>query len=334
MDPRLRNTLALGLGVVLAGALLPGCQRRSTPVAPKDTRPTVAATVYPIADIVRELAGERVRILVVVPPGEVPQGYVPPESHVEQLREAGLLIRVGRGLDDAACEPVLSAGEDRPKTFTLDEATAGGGAAAGAPSPASTRPTTSGDRAPTHDLAKNPYLWLDPVRAVRIADVISRALIEFDPENKAAYQTNAKQVVQQLEELHELCRREINAAPRKVLATVGSHFGHFARRYGLRHLVLPWDADGTVAPQVERIVGLLAKHPVKTIFADPRFPVDVLESIAAKAHVHVDRLDPLGAPGVIGHDGYIALMQTNLATLVQGLSKEGRSTATLDVGRE
>ena len=81
--------------VALAAVLiLAGCQ-----AAPAPTKPAVVATVYPLWELARPVAGDRAEVVSLVPPGVEPHDWEPSARDVTLVQRATVFIHTGTGLD-------------------------------------------------------------------------------------------------------------------------------------------------------------------------------------------------------------------------------------------
>src|SRR5512145_3554851 len=62
-------------------------------------RVKVAATIFPLYDIVRQVAGPVADVVLILPPGASPHTFEPTPAGVRALAGAGALFVVGHGLD-------------------------------------------------------------------------------------------------------------------------------------------------------------------------------------------------------------------------------------------
>ncbi|MBN1343355.1 MAG: zinc ABC transporter substrate-binding protein [Phycisphaerae bacterium] len=276
----------------------------------------VAASILPLADVVLNVGRSYVRVVTLLEPGKAPYDYRLSGDQVESVSAARLLVMVGPGVDEWA-RPARR-GQAGPRVVSLGALF--DRASDGARSEAS---QNSQDKDGTGSAGQSdPEVWLDPIKMIRITEVIAETLAQIDPEHAAAYRGNADAFKTKLCELNRRCRDEIAKLPRREYVALQPGFGHFAARYGLKQvcLDLPHGKRAELR-QIDRIIEFVTKHEVKAVFAEPQFPVDQLEVISDRTQASVDRLDSVGAAGVIGHDTYIELMTTNLTALIQGLSK-------------
>jgi len=273
------------------------CRDRAGGGVSADGRMLVAASIYPIADVLRRVGGEQhVRALTLLPPGGAAKAYTPTKGQSDELARARLLVVIGLGLDDWARRGLQAGREDGPRILDLS-------AVVGCPS------------------GTDPYIWLDPQKMIRMVDRIAKALSDVDPTGASRYAANAAAYQNRLRELDTLCAKQLESVPRKSFVTLDPTFGHFAARYGLKQIAVPpAHVEDARRGAIDGVVAFVRKHQATCLFADPGFNVDPLDAIVEQANISFDRLDPLGTPGILGHGTYIDLMKTNLDALVEGLS--------------
>ena len=103
--------------VVLALALSAVSCTRSAP-----SRGLAAATVFPLYDLARRVAGDRLEVRLILAPGLDPHDYEPRPQDVVGLEDAGLIFAVGLGLDPWAQSLARSAGAGEARVFELGSA--------------------------------------------------------------------------------------------------------------------------------------------------------------------------------------------------------------------
>src|SRR5690349_2094833 len=67
--------------------------------APVSDKPLVAATIFPIYDIARNVAGDAIDVRLVLPPGAEPHGFDPSPSLLRAMQGVQVMYAVGHGLD-------------------------------------------------------------------------------------------------------------------------------------------------------------------------------------------------------------------------------------------
>ncbi len=84
----------LSLGLVITS----GCLDRQEASASTD-KPVVAVSILPQAEFVEKIAGDQVRVLVMVPQGADPHTYEITPGQLRDLSKAQMYVKVGSGLD-------------------------------------------------------------------------------------------------------------------------------------------------------------------------------------------------------------------------------------------
>jgi ABC-type Zn uptake system ZnuABC Zn-binding protein ZnuA len=87
-----------------------------------------------------------------------------------------------------------------------------------------------GGRAPE---GRNPYVWLDPVLAIREVENIRDGLIRMDPIHRHLYIGNTNAYLRRLRALDAEARRRVAGLSRKRLLGIGDEFAYFLSRYGI-----------------------------------------------------------------------------------------------------
>ena len=297
---RFGTVLVVLLVVVL---VVSACGRSSSPSTGQVGKGTllVAASIPPIADFVREVGGDRVDVLLMVPPGASPHTYEPTPSQMRQLAQARLLFINGVGLEFWAEKAADAAGPSLQvvvlsKGMEILGKTAHGGG--------------------------NPHIWLSPVRAQEYVKRIRDALIAADPDGADEYRANADAYLKQLQGLDAEIRTAVKTFKSREMVTFHASWAYFIHDYGLHQAAVLETTPGKEpsAAEIARIVEIIRKTHAPAVFAEPQFSPRAAQVIADEAGVPVLTLDPLG--GLPPRETYIKLMRWNLAQLKRGLGGE------------
>lgn len=232
-----------------------------------DGRLRVLAAESFLADIVREVAGDRALVRTLVPLGVDPHAFQPTPSDLRLLAEAQLLVVNGAGLEAflgdllaaaGAGKPVVEAAAGIPLRKVEDRATL-----TEAKDEVGTTGSLEGDHGDPDHPQGDPHLWLDPLLVQRYVDTIAAGLAAADPGGAADYAANARAYQARLAALDAEIHTLLAAIPpeRRLLVTNHESLGYFADRYGLKVVgaILPSVSTGAepsagqLAALVERI---------------------------------------------------------------------------------
>lgn len=239
-------------------------------------RTTVVAAVSPLAHAAQEIGGDAVDVSAVAPPGAEPHDVELTPRDVERLQDADLVLYAGSGFQPAV-EDAVAGSANAVDVLEVADAVPG-----------------------------DPHVWLDPIRFAAVAREIGERL-DAD--------AGAEAFVARLEEIDAAYEAGLADCANRVIVTAHSAFGYLAERYRLRQVAL-----AGVAPEAEpsaRELELLADEVSRAgglaVFAEPRQPRRVAETVARLARVAVHELDPIET--LVDGDDYITVMRRNLDTL-------------------
>jgi ABC-type Zn uptake system ZnuABC Zn-binding protein ZnuA len=281
------------------------------------------ATNTIIADMVRNVGGERVNVQSLLPPGADPHVYSPTPGDVQAIAASDILFRNGLGLEEWVEEVIANAGGTRPIITVTDGLEAIEG---------DQHDDKHGDE--HHDDEhghehgdKDPHMWFDVQKAIGYAENIRNGLKQVDPDGAAIYDENAATYIQQLEELDAEIVEQVETVlgERRKLVTNHDTFGYFANRYGFEIVGTVFEGLSTEQEpspqQVAQLVQVIQEEDVPAIFAENIANPRLAEQIANEANVEVVTdlyTDALGEPGSSA-DTYINMMRHNVERIVEAL---------------
>jgi ABC-type Zn uptake system ZnuABC Zn-binding protein ZnuA len=254
----------------------------------EDGRPLVAATIFPLHDIARELAASAVDLHLMLPPGASPHTFEPTPSRARALAGARLVLVIGHGLDDWAARLARSAGGAR--VAAVDRGVV-------------LRRDAEG--------AVDPHYWLAPANARAIARTIAAELERLAPARRSEIQAALLRYLGRLEAVEAEIRAILADLPTRRLATFHDAFGYFAEAFGLEIAAVFEPSPGREpGPRfVAEFQRKVRATGVRTLFAEPQLSLDPIRPIARDLGVTLSVLDPLG--GVPGRDTYLDLLRFN-----------------------
>lgn len=302
----MRGLLLLLLVWLAAAGCAPG-------PAPEDGKPLVVCTTGMIADLARQVGGERVRVHGMMGPGVDPHLYKATAADVERLSRARVVFYNGLHLEARLAEvfahlpraATAAVAEDLPGVSLL------GGPDGHAP---------------------DPHLWFDVEAWSRVPMRMAEVLARVDPAGAAGYRERAAALEARLLRVHQDLRAQAERLPRerRILVTAHDAFQYFGRAYGfeVRGLQGISTAAEAGAADVAGLARLLAERRVPAIFVESSVPHRTVEAVleATRARGHLARLggelysDALGSPDGPAGD-YEGMVRTNMATILAALEE-------------
>jgi ABC-type Zn uptake system ZnuABC Zn-binding protein ZnuA len=261
----------------------------------------VVATTTQVADLVRQVGGERVNVDGMLRPGGDPHDYEPRPSDVAAVAKAELVFRSGGEVDHWLSDVIDNAGGNAEVVSLIDS---------------------------VRRLGDDPHWWQDPRNGVRAVEAIRAQLSRADPGGRASFTRNAGRTIRALRRLDRRiasCIQRVPPAKRKIVTTHDA-LGYFARRYGVTVVgaVIPSLSTQAQASagDVQRLVEQIRREGVEAVFPESSVNPDVEKAIAREAgarigdSLYADSLGPRGSPG----ETYAGALAADADALVRGMS--------------
>jgi ABC-type Zn uptake system ZnuABC Zn-binding protein ZnuA len=281
---------------------LQGCSK-----GPQSTtgRPKIAATIFPLQDIARNIAGDRFDVVGILPPGASPHTYAPSPRQVGELQSVALVFSIGHGLDDWT--DTLVDMLPNARKIVVDDGV---------------HLIKSGEHADAHDRheGSNPHYWLAIGNGRRIARNIAEKIIKLDPTGEDYYRTNLEAYISKLDAAEQSIRKRIAGLATKKMLTFHDAWAYYADEFGLE-IVGSIEPFPGKSPTPRYLAGLHEKakeHDVTALFSEPQLSSETVASFTDDLGLKLYVLDPLG--GAEGRNGYIELLEYNTGIIIEALS--------------
>lgn len=271
----------------------------------------VAATIFPLYDLVRQVAGGETEVVLLVPSGASPHTVAFKPSMMRELAGSAALFAIGHGLDDWAVRLAVDAG--------IQQVVRSHGGKA-LPTEVQAEHHHAGAKGHRETEATvDPHYWLSIPNAMHMVGVIVTALKRLDPDGKAGYAQRAEETRQAMRAADRDIRRQLADLPRRDMALFHAAFVYFAAAYDL-HIVATFEPTPGREPgprHVREFLRRLHDRQLRTLFIEPQLDATPLRELARDLGVTLSLLDPLG--GSAGREDYLAMMRFNAAQIAAAL---------------
>jgi ABC-type Zn uptake system ZnuABC Zn-binding protein ZnuA len=297
------------------------CQSAALPIGIGRLR--VAATHSILADLVRNVGGDKIELRTLVGPGRDAHTYEPSPADAVAVSEAALLFENGLEFE-TWLDDLYTSSASRAKRVVVSEGIEPREAEEGDAHEGEEEHAEDEEHPPgEHD----PHVWHSVANAIQMVRNIRDALASADPANEALYQSNADAYIAELQTLDAWIFEQVKGVPeeRRKLVTTHDTLGYFAARYGFEVLgtVLPASTEGVSlsAQELAALAEAVKAAGVPAVFAENIASNALLEQVANEAGVRVVATlytDALGEPGSEG-DSYLKMIRFNMTTIVEAL---------------
>jgi zinc/manganese transport system substrate-binding protein len=282
----------------------------AAPASAKTVEAVASFTV--LADMVRQVGGDHVHVLSMVPPNGDPHEYEPTPDDAKNLKSADLVFTSGLGLEGWFARLAKASGYRG-------------------------RPVVASDGIKSRKMEEDgktvtdPHAWNSIPDAEIYVGNIETALSKADPEDAAAFKANADAYRAKLNELDAYAHRVIDSVPksqRKVLTTHDA-LSYFGATYGVT-FISPLGLSTENEPSAAQVAGVIkqikAEHVGAYFFEnsnDPRLVKQIADATGAQpgGELYVESLSPPDGPAPT----YAAMFKYNVDKLVAGMKAEPKS---------
>ncbi|MCX6021642.1 MAG: zinc ABC transporter substrate-binding protein [Chloroflexi bacterium] len=309
MRAPLRSLVSLAAALLLIAAIAParpGAAASEPAAQPAPRHLNIVATNTIIADMARQVGGDRVSVRSLLAANTDPHEYEPGAADAAIIAEADMVLLNGLGLEHWMSRLLTNVGRDVPvNVLSRDIA------------------IRHGDEGEEGD----PHIWQNPLNAKRMAENIRDGYVYLDPDGAAMYHAWTNAYLAELDALDGWVAERIAEIPpqRRKMVTNHDAFGYYLDRYGITLVgsIMPSFAPGT-EPSARDIAELIEKiraEEVPAIFAENTLNPKLATQIARDAGVQIVTdlyTDALGAPG--GSAGtYVDMIRYNTVRIAVAL---------------
>jgi len=315
----LRNFLILM--VLLFFSLSSGCTRsKDSQNGETSGRLIVVATLFPLYDFARNIAGDRADVKLLLPPGAEPHSFEPKPADIVMLNRADIFIYTNKIMEPWAEKLLKGTGGRR---LSVVDASQGVRFIEGSIDGAEGRKPGEDNKYEVQ--SADPHIWLDFSNARKMVDTIAKALIAKDPSHRDVYMKNAEAYKTTLESLDTAYQKGLSACRKKIFINGGHYtFGYLASRYSLRYRAaygFSPDAEPT-ARNLADITETLRKEGLHHLFYEELLSPRIAETIARETGATLLKLH--GAHNISKEEfnanrTFVELMERNLDNLMTGL---------------
>jgi manganese/zinc/iron transport system substrate-binding protein len=271
----------------------------------------VVCTTGMVADLVRNVGGEHVRVTTLMGPGVDPHLYKSSPADVGHLNRADLICYSGLHLEGKLSELLERMSHKKPTVAVAEKIAA--------------------DKLfPDENSVSDPHVWFDVSLWSEAAGAVRDALATFDSKHAAEYQVACDAYQAKLATLHQWAKEELATIPQDVRVLVTAHdaFRYFGRAYGVEVRGIQGistDSEAGVR-EVQQLVDFLVERKIKAVFVETSVADQNVKSLleACAARGHTVTIGGTLFSDAMGDDGtpegtYVGMVEHNVKTIVSAL---------------
>ncbi|MCT9869083.1 metal ABC transporter substrate-binding protein [Paenarthrobacter aurescens] len=217
-----------------------------------DDKPVVLTTFTVLADVAKNVAGDKLRVESITKPGAEIHGYEPTPGDIRKAAQADLILDNGLNLEAWFAQFVEDL--DVPHAVVSDGV--------------EVMPIAED----TYQGKPNPHAWMSPKNVQIYADNMARAFAKLDPSHASEFEANAKAYNAQLQTVQDemVSKLSVLSEKQRALVTCEGAFSYLARDAGLKEVYI-WavNAEQQATPQqITRAIEFVKDNKVPAVFCE------------------------------------------------------------------
>lgn len=310
----MKKTYKIASVLLVIALVLVGCAPSQTS-SDSEGKLLVYTTIYPLYEFASQIGGSDTEVRLMVPAGSEPHDYEPSAKAVGAIENADIFIYNGSGMEPWVDSLLGSVSNDDlliiNATSTMDLLSIVEN---------EDDHEDGEEESDHHDGDTDPHVWLDPLRAVQMAEAIYDGMAAMDPEGAQVFKENYDELVDALKELDAAYEKALMNPSNANIVVGHAAFGYLTQRYHLNQIAIAGISplEEPSAAQLGKIVDVVNELKINTIFYDALTSGKLSNVIATETGVAMVPLHPLGSVTQQDLDAgktYFTIMYDNLEAL-------------------
>ena len=234
----------------------------------------VLVSIPPQAYFVEQLAGKAVQVKAVISAGATPEAYDLRPSMAAFIKQADMYFSIGVPFEAVWLDRFRAI---NPRLTII--------------------PTTSLKAEARHhdhgNSEQDPHSWLSPLKVKQQLFIVYRHLVTALPEKKKVLKKHHTSFNQRIDRLHHHIDMLLQPVKHRSFLVFHPSWGHFAKAYNLHQVAV--EKEGK-EPSVSDMLSLIKwgkANKIKTIFSQPEFSQQALQSLATTLKARIVFIAPL-----------------------------------------
>lgn len=294
----------LRIPIIALLLVLAACQTDEANDRDDDTL-LIYTSIYPLAYIMEEIAGDKADVQSIYPPGVDAHTYEPSSREITKMAQADALVYLGAGMESFAETTADALGQQEIDLIELGQD--------------KSLFNTDGEHA-DHDL--DPHVWLDPLRMIAMGDIILEELKTLSPDDATLFDKNFTHFKENMLALDQAYLDILTTKKEKDILVTHAAYGYWEERYDLDQIAISGlsSSDEPSQKELTKIASLAKEKGIEYLIFDQsssnRIATIIQEHIGAEK-LEVHNLEVLTDDNIANGDNYLSLMEANLEVLDQ-----------------
>lgn len=248
-----------------------------------DERNLISVSILPQKYFIDQIAGNLIKVNVLVPPGSSPHNYSILPSQMKDLAKSKAWLQIGLLTFEDALKDKLA---DINKNLTIVNCSEGIDPIIGSEC------EEEGHEHAGHE-AFDPHIWLAPSESKIIAFNTLKVLKKEFPKYTATFDENYNRFSLRIDSVSALIDQKLSTLKNRNILIFHPALAYYARQFGLKQTALELDGKEPSPRHMKEIVDLAREQNIHSIFIQKEFDAENALQLSREINGEVVIIDPL-----------------------------------------
>lgn len=275
----------------------------------------IVCTTTMIADMARQIAGDKCEIIGLMNAGVDPHAYKATSKDISYLHSADIIFHNGLHLEGKMSDALKNYGKSGKHCYAVS---------AKIPKEKLLFDENIGED------SVDPHIWVDPDLWIECVKYVTEILVKVDSKNASFYKEREKKYLEELADLKKYLNEEFSKIPddKRILISAHDAFSYFGKCFNMK--IIGLQGISTVSEcgmkDIESMIEFINKNKVKAIFLETSVPESSIMSVVEGCkrrgfeikiggHLYSDALGEANKE----EGTYIGMMKHNASVIVSSL---------------
>ncbi|MGM0496461.1 MAG: metal ABC transporter solute-binding protein, Zn/Mn family [Bacteroidota bacterium] len=247
-----------------------------------DQKKTLSVSIPPQKYFVRQIAGNKYKINVMIPPGANPVTYDPSPGKMKEVSNSVGYVKIGHLAFEKIWMDKFTSMNPEMKVVDQSKYT-------------ELIQTGKEKNHHNHDHGSgvDPHIWTSPKAVKKQIKTIKEGLAELDPDNESFYTENYRTFLSNIDTLDTFIEKRLTDLENESFMIFHPALSYFARDYGLNQISIEFEGKEPSPSKLREIIDQARKENVSTIFIQKQFDINNAETVAAEIGGNLEVINPL-----------------------------------------
>ena len=247
-----------------------------------DQNKRLSVSIPPQKYFIEQIAGDKFKINVMIPPGANPVTYDPSPGKMKEISNSVAYIKIGHlAFEKIWMDKFTSVNSDM-KIIDQSKYTE---------LIAADKETNHHSHAQSSGV--DPHIWTSPKAVKKQVKAIKEGLTEINPEHESFYNENYRVFLNNIDSLDSFIRTKLQGLKNESFMIFHPALSYYARDYGLNQISIEFEGKEPTPSKLKEIVDLARKEQIRTIFIQKQFNVDKAKTVAEEIGAKLEVINPL-----------------------------------------